>query len=349
MTAVLRNRHLALLAACCAAVVLVAAACGGSSSSSVPSADIALVDGQPITQARFAVVYADYCLSQKAAKQPCPKKGSAADKSAIQNIVNYLVTRSEIEQEAKKAGIPPVTPQEVDAEVAKQTKQSFGGSHAKLLAELKKQGATLTEYRDVVGFNLLEQRLVDKLTKNLKVSDAEAKAYYLKNIAQYTTPESRDLEHILVKTKAKAQSIYNQIKNGASFAKLAKKYSTDTSSAVNGGKLGVQAKSSLVAPFANVAFSIKTGVLSEPVHSQFGWHLIEALGPVIPKSVAPFSKEKASIVANLLQTKKSDTLNGFQNKVSTYYKTRIKYQNGYAPPATTNIVPQTTNSVIPGG
>jgi parvulin-like peptidyl-prolyl isomerase len=103
-----------------------------------------------------------------------------------------------------------------------------------------------------------------------------------------------------------------------------------------------------VAAFANVAFVLKTGEISKPVQSQFGWHVIKALGPVIPAAKSPFSKEKTAIVQQLLQAKKSDTMSAWQNKIQKYYSTRVKYASAYAPPvqttapAATSLLPTTT-------
>jgi foldase protein PrsA len=339
MTAVLRNRRFVILLACGAAVVGLAAGCGGSSSG-VPSGDVALIDGQPVTQAEYDTILSEYLASLG---KTAPKKGSAQYTSAVQRLVQYLVTKSELEQQGKKLGIV-VTSKDVDAAIAKLVKQQFGGSQKKLETAMKSQHVTMQQVRDNVAFTTLQNELVKKLTAKDTVSDKEALAYYNKNIASYKKAASRDLEHILVKTKKLADSIYKQLQNGASFATLAKKYSTDTGSKANGGKLGVQYKNQLVAPFAKVAFALKTGVISKPVKSQFGWHIIEALGPVIPASQSPFSKEKANIVTQIRQAKNSNTMTAWQNKITKYYSTRIKYADGYAPPATT--APATT-SIIP--
>lgn len=346
MTAVLRNRRIIVLLACCAAVVGLAAGCGGSSSD-VPKGDVAVVDVQPITQATYDTLLGQYCESLKVSKQTCPKKGSTQYNSIVQRLVQYLVSKSELEQEGKKLGLV-VTSKDIDAGIAKFVKQQFGGSQKKFVAAMKSQHVTLAQVRENVAFSTLQDKLVKKLTGSLKVPDQEALAYYNKNIAQYKKAASRNLEHILVKTKKLADSIYKQLQNGASFATLAKKYSIDTGSKTNGGKLGVQFENQLVKPFAKVAFALPTGVLSKPVKSQFGWHVIKALGPVIPASQSPFSKEKANIVTQLLQAKKSDTMTAWQNKTQKYYSTRVKYASGYAPPtasttpASTSIIPTTT-------
>jgi foldase protein PrsA len=262
----------------------------------------------------------------------------------VQKVVQYLVTKAELEQQAKKLGIT-VTPKDVDAAMNQVVKNYFKGSQAKFLAAIKQQHSTLAQVRQNVALTTLQGKLSKKLTAGVKVTDKEALDYYNKNIAQYKKAASRDIEHILVKDKALAESIYKQLQNGASFAALAKKYSIDTGSKTNGGKLGVQPENQLVAPFAKVAFAIPTGVISRPVKTRFGWHVIKPLGPVIPASQSPFSKEKAAIVTQLRQAKDSDASSAFQTKVTKYYATRVKYSNGFAPAtaasASTSAIPTT--------
>jgi len=336
MKAILRNRRFFVLVACCAAVLAVAAGCGSSSSSNgVPKGAIATVNGKPITKAQFDTALAQYNRSAAHAGQKGVKCCGSDYQTVVQTkIVPYLVQRTEFEQQAKKLGAV-VAPKDVDAAIKKIVDQYFGGSQTKFLAAIKKQGSTPAEVRDTVSLNVLQQKVTAKLTAGIKITNAEALAYYTKNKSQYVKPTSRDLSHILVKTKALADKLYTQLKGGADFAKLAKKYSTDKSSGVNGGKLGVQAENALVAPFSKVAFAIPTGTISKPVHTQFGWHIIKANGPVIPKSTAPFKAEKAAIVQQLLQAKKGNATSAWQTKIETFYAKRVKYAGGYAPPQAT--------------
>ena len=337
MTAILRNRRLVLVVACCAAFVGAAAGCGGSDSSSsgVPKGAVAVVAGQAITQAQVDRAVAQYNRSAVRANQPTIKPGSGEYTTAVQQkIMPYLVQLTEFEQQAKKLHVT-VTPKEVDKELKSVLNQYFHGNMSELRKAAKKQGSTIADVRDTLRLNLLQSKVTKKLTQGVKVTDAQAKAYYDKNIASYQKPTSRNLAHILVKSKAKAEAIYRQLLAGASFATLAKKDSTDKGSAVQGGSLGVQPESGLVKPFSKVAFAMKTGTISKPVHTQFGWHIIKALDPVVPASTSPFSKEKAAIVQQLQQAKNSAATADFQAKVENYYKTRVKYAKAYAPPTTT--------------
>jgi peptidyl-prolyl cis-trans isomerase C len=79
--------------------------------------------------------------------------------------------------------------------------------------------------------------------------------------------------HILVKTKPEAEAALKRVRGGEDFAKVAKEVSTDPGSP--GGKLGWFTKSKMVPPFAEMAFKTKPGTISEPVQSQFGWHIIK--------------------------------------------------------------------------
>lgn len=83
--------------------------------------------------------------------------------------------------------------------------------------------------------------------------------------------------HILVKTEQEAKGLYNEIKNGKSFAEVAQEKSL-CPSGQNGGDLGFFGKGMMVKPFEDAAFALEVGELSQPVETQFGWHLIEVTG-----------------------------------------------------------------------
>lgn len=92
------------------------------------------------------------------------------------------------------------------------------------------------------------------------------------------TAEQVHAAHILVGTEELANQLYEQVQSGASFEELARVNSTDTATAPTGGDLGWFTRSEMVAPFAEAAFSTPPGEISEPVQTQFGWHVINILG-----------------------------------------------------------------------
>lgn len=79
--------------------------------------------------------------------------------------------------------------------------------------------------------------------------------------------------HILVETEQEARDLMAQIKSAQDFAKLAAEHSL-CPSGVNGGDLGFFGRGMMVKPFEDAAFALETGKVSEPVQTQFGWHLI---------------------------------------------------------------------------
>jgi peptidyl-prolyl cis-trans isomerase C len=89
----------------------------------------------------------------------------------------------------------------------------------------------------------------------------------------FMTTEVR-ASHILVKTEQEAKDLYNEISSGKSFAEIAQEKSL-CPSGQNGGDLGFFGKGMMVKPFEDAAFSLEVGELSQPIETQFGWHLIQ--------------------------------------------------------------------------
>jgi parvulin-like peptidyl-prolyl isomerase len=92
-----------------------------------------------------------------------------------------------------------------------------------------------------------------------------------------TTAEEVHAAHILVATEEEAKQIESELKNGAAFEALAKDKSTDTGSKDQGGDLGWFPRGQMVAVFENAAFALKPGEISDPVKSDFGYHIIKVI------------------------------------------------------------------------
>lgn len=313
-----------------ALAVLVATACG-SDKQSVPSDAVAVVDGTPITKAQLDSLLTRAKATYKTQKRAFPKAGTAEYQSLQTQAVAFLVQRAEYDQRAAELKLA-VTDKEIDARIEQFKKQSFGGNQAKFEKQLKEQGYTMDVLRSEVGAQLLSEKIYNAVTKDAKVSDAEIAKYYKENKSQYVVGESRDVRHILVKTKAEADKLYDQIRGGADFAALAKKYSTDTTSAVNGGKLTI-VRGQTVAAFDTTAFMLTTNQVSRPVKTTYGYHLIKPISAVKPPATTPLKDAKAQIQAQLLNTAKTDMITKWTTATKDFFAKKVSYATGFAPPA----------------
>jgi len=138
------------------------------------------------------------------------------------------------------------------------------------------------------------------------VSDSEAKEYYDKHPEKFATPEQVRARHILLKDEKKAREIIDQLKGlkgeelKKKFIELAKKESTGPSGP-KGGDLGYFTRGQMVLPFDKAVFSLSKGeITTEPVKTQFGWHVIY-LEDKKPSRTVPFEAAKEKIIAQLRQ------------------------------------------------
>jgi peptidyl-prolyl cis-trans isomerase C len=120
---------------------------------------------------------------------------------------------------------------------------------------------------------LLMEALLQDAGKASLSDDAERKVYE-EAVKQVKNEEEVHARHILVPTEDEAKAILAQLKGGADFATLAKEKSKDPGAA-EGGDLGYFTKEQMVPEFAEVAFKLGKGQLSDPVKTQFGWHVIK--------------------------------------------------------------------------
>jgi peptidyl-prolyl cis-trans isomerase D len=172
---------------------------------------------------------------------------------------------------------------------------------------------------------------IDALRAKVTVPAADIERAYNENLDQYSTPEQIRASHILLRTegkddaavKAKAEDILKQVRGGADFAALAKKYSEDEASAKNGGDLDFFTRGRMVPEFDQVAFAMEPGQISDVVKTQFGYDIIKVtekkpgttrtLAELRPQLTDQLSYERAQaqaadLAANLekLITKASD-------------------------------------------
>jgi parvulin-like peptidyl-prolyl isomerase len=312
-------------------VALVAGCGGGGSSASVDDQDVAVVGSQHIDKSLFNALMAQAQRSYQSQGRKFPKQGTS-DYTAIKNqAVTLLVQQAEREEKADDIGVK-VSDKDVDKRLDQIKKQYFGGSEKKYQQQLKKQHLTDAQVRRDIRAQLISEKVFNNVTGDIKATDAEIHDYYIQHPQLYAQPQSRDVRHILVKNKALADKLYSELKGGASFAVLAKKYSTDPGSKSQGGKLTV-AKGQTVPEFDKAAFALATNALSKPIKTQYGWHIIQPLSNVKPRTTTPEKQVKESIRQQLLQQKKNEAMTGWVNDLTKDFckGDKVRYQTGFKP------------------
>jgi parvulin-like peptidyl-prolyl isomerase len=315
-------------------LALLVAACGGGGTASLGSSDVLVVGGQKVTKGDLDVMMNRAKASFAANKQKFPTPGTQQYISLQGRAVTYLLQRAELAQRAADMGIH-ISNKQVDDRINLLKKQSYGNDEKRYEAALKQQGLTPDQYRDFQRFQLISEAVFKKISASVHVSDAAIKAYFEQNKTVYSQAESRDVRHILVKTKSLADTVYAQLvaANEKNFASLAKKYSKDPSSAANGGKLTI-VRGRQVPEFDKTAFALKQGELAKPVHSaQYGWFIIQALSAIRPATTTSLAKVKDSIRQQLEQQKKNEVATTWFNDMQKQFckPGKIKYQVGFQP------------------
>jgi foldase protein PrsA len=312
------------------ALALFAAACGGSSNE-VPSDAVAKVGNETITKEQFDAVLVRAKKGYKAQKRPFPAVGTPEYQQIKQSAMQFLVQRAQLEQKAHDYGIK-ITDKQINDRIA-QIKKQLGGEKA-YQAQVKANGLTEATVRsDIVVPQLVSEAIYKKVTGGVKVSDDDVANYYKSHQKIYRQPESREVRHILVNSKAQADKLYAQLAAGADFGKLAKKYSKDPGSAVQGGKLTIS-RGQTEAAFDQTAFLLKKGQISHPIKTRYGYHIIQAIGDVQPAKTTPLAQVKESIRQQILRERQNAAMAKWVKDTKKDFDKKTHYQVGYAPPKT---------------
>ncbi len=271
---------------------------------SVGKGAVAKVNGKFVTEQEFvqrAKVYEIYYFDSFFDGE----KDKENNRKVLNTLLDRYVNEVILADEAGKRGIK-VTDQEAAAQVQQFNTvmaNIYGG--AEKLTQLKTaKNVTDADIQKALAASVMIDRLGEQLGSAIKVTDAEIQSYYTKNLAtEFTVSEDQvRASHILVADEAKAKEIHSRIKNGEDFAKLAQEFSTD-GSAARGGDLGYFGKGAMVKPFEDASFALKqVNDVSEPVQSQFGWHIIKLTGRRASGSI-PLAEVKSSIEAQLKSEK----------------------------------------------
>lgn len=170
--------------------------------------------------------------------------------------------------------------------------------------------------------DLLIQLEVTKTFNKVEVNDNEIEEFYNNNQAMFKTEETVVAKHILTDSEEQAKQIIEEIENGKSFEDAATEHSKCPSKA-QGGNLGEFGRGRMVPEFEEAAFELEVGVISEPVKSQFGFHIIKVEDKKQP-SIKPLEEVKPIITTNLLHEKQNKEFLALVERLKGIYSVEMK-------------------------
>jgi parvulin-like peptidyl-prolyl isomerase len=267
-----------------------------------PNQPALILEGQKISQKEFARLYenlvAQYQRVYAQYGQDFSKllQGPAGIERRLQlqsRVIDDLLRKRLIAQEIERRRIV-ISPTDIDDRTEIEFERILRQNNLteeQAAQILQRQGRTLEsfkrELRQAVELHLQTERLRDLVVGPIEPTEQELSAYLEEHREDYHTPEEVHARHILIRVpegaseaeiaqaKKQIEDIKKELENGADFAELAKKYSQDPGSAPNGGDLGFFRRGQMVKEFEDAAFSLEPGQISDPVRTQFGFHLIK--------------------------------------------------------------------------
>ncbi len=239
---------------------------------------LARVNGEAIKKWEF-----DDAVRRIEARAGSPVPTEKRDE-VLRGVLDQLVAYHLIAQESRSRKMGP-TDADVDARIA-QIKGSFPSEDA-FQKGIQAQGLTVDEFRAQARLSLEVAKFLEtEVASKVAVTESEVDVFYKQNLDRFKQAESVRARHILIgvpqtapadarsKARQTAQSVIGQLKRGVAFEEVARKMSSDTGSAQNGGDLGFFPKGQMTPAFEQAAFALKVGQTSGIVETPFGFHII---------------------------------------------------------------------------
>jgi foldase protein PrsA len=266
------------------------AACGDVSN---PAA--AVVEGETISKDEVQSSLERFVASPQFEQLGNEQDPESVKRQYEQSFLTRLIRRTVLEKAAAESGVE-VTDSDV-TERLDQLKQDFESEEA-FLAEVERQGTTIEEVEGFVRDSLLEEALRAEVSKDVGPTEEEIQEFYDANVDRFTEIHTA---HILVETNREAVGIRDQLDAASPgdveelFAELANEHSLDTGSGRNGGDLGFVDPTTLVPEYSQAAADLELGEISNPVRSQFGFHIIR----MIDRRIRPLTDVQEQITQQL--------------------------------------------------
>ncbi len=256
---------------------------------------VARVGDRVITQADLDLQF-DLFLRQSTGGAALSDEQRAQLAPLKKQYLQRMVQDAVVVQAAERLGLAP-DEATIDRRV-EQAKQRLSGEDA-FLAALKQYGIPdVATYRRMTYDAMAYKAMIGWIRERLRVSEAATRMLYLLDQSAYAEPEQICTAHILVPSREEAEDVIARLKDGADFAELARQVSKDPGSAPRGGDLGCVALGRFVPEFERAALALQPGQVSEPVQTQFGWHVIR-MNERLPARVRPYEEVRGQIRAQI--------------------------------------------------
>lgn len=264
---------------------------------------VATVDGESITKAEFDKIFEIFKTQVEMNQDPSIWEKEYEGKKYIdlakEQVLDQMIGDRVQLHKANELGIT-VSDEEVNAEVDK-WKKLFNSDekYIEFLTTLKMDEAY---FKDNLKKDLMINKVKEKLTQNVEITDTELADYYGSHINLFYKVKA---SHILLDTEEEAKKILERVKAGEDFNALAKEFSTDPSAKENSGDLGYFRHGEMVESFEQAAFALKPGEISDLVKSDYGYHIIK----VEDKTVDKFEDVKDELKNNMITDRKNQNYN----------------------------------------
>jgi peptidyl-prolyl cis-trans isomerase C len=306
----------------------------GIGSPSVPSGDVAVVEDAPdgignVSQEEYTRAFAQQVSAEKLKK--APKSGSKKFGEIKEKTLGELLDQIWLRGQADELGLT-VTDKQVEDELASIKKQNFptAGAYKKFLKESK---FTQEDVDDRVRLQILVTQIQEAVNaKTPKPSQDAIEAYYnAEKDAQFTTKESRDVRLILNEDKGEVEAAKKALEKDnspANWKKVAKKYSSDPTSASKGGLQEGITEEFLQGPLKTAIFDSPTGELTGPIKFQKNYVVVEVV-KLTPGKVQTLAEAKAQIESTLAQEIQQEYFSEFVADYTERWTSRTVCADGY--------------------
>jgi len=303
---------------------------------------VAVVNGEKISKAELEEAFNQAVLAAGA------KAGDLTDAQKLggyrqildEMVIDKLITKASSGVEVSQA--------DIDAEI-KKIKGQFPSEEA-FNEQLRQSGQTPEKFNESLKRVIQQRKWIEsQVAGKDTVDEADAKKFYDSNTKEFENPEMVKASHILIRVdqdapeatvkekQAIAQKAADRAAKGEDFTALAKQLSEEPGAAEKGGDLGFFPKDRMVKEFADAAFAQQVGTTSQPVRTQFGWHVIKVTDKK-PAGTMTFEEVKPQLIAYLKSSKQREAVNKVINGLHDTAKIEI---NLPAPPAQPQAAPET--------